>query len=199
MDGDCDVDAGEEHLDDPAGLAEPAITVRVVEHLLVGEAGDDAGEDVGRRHVGDADRSEPQSTDLAEREYELARLGRRLETGDRALEHQLMADRILGRETHAELDELHQRLARIVGRRLRGGRLEQVLEPVDEHGVVQRELGVEVRVERRLAQVDAVGEIAQRDRGQTVATGQFPGFGHDPRPLGVVAQPPTVTGLSRDR
>ena len=67
-----------------------------------------------------------------------------------------------------------------------GHELEELAVAVGEHGVVEVELGVEVGVQRGLAEADPVSKVPQRDGGQAVATGQGPALGED---RGALRQP----------
>ena len=58
---------------------------------------------------------------------------------------------------------------------------------VFEHRVVEVELRLEVRIQRGLAEIDAVSEVAKRDASETVASGQRPRIVDDPGAFGHVA------------
>ena len=82
------------------------------------------------------------------------------------------------------------RASSVGGQRLRA--LDQRAVARLEHRVVQRVLRLEVRVERGLAQVDQVGELAERDAAQSVAVGQRPGRGQDLLPLRLASPCPSI-------
>ena len=107
-----------------------------------------------------------------------------------------MAYHVLGREPHQCLGELHERLAGVVAEGQGPDPLQELAVAVGEHQVVQAELGVEVGVQGRLAQVDAVGKVPERDHGQAVAMGQRPGLGEDRGQLRLPAAPPWIDLLS---
>ena len=86
--------------------------------------------------VGDADVHQALPADLEERHGLGARLRRGLETRDRPLEQQLVANHVLGGKSNAELDELDERLTRILGRRVARHEPDQLAVTVDEHRVV---------------------------------------------------------------
>src|SRR5260370_29403444 len=112
------LDISQEHPHGPADMENPAIALRIVEHLLIRETGDDSREDVGRSEVGHAHRRQPLPANLTELQHHLARVRRWLEARDRALEQKLVTHDVLGGEPDATLDELHQRVTRIVDRRV---------------------------------------------------------------------------------
>lgn len=72
--------------------------------------------------------------------------------------------------------------------------LEKLAVAVEEHRVIKGELRIEVGVQRWLTQVDPVGQITQRDRGQTALAGQLPRLADDCRLPGLVPAPAAVDG-----
>ena len=103
------------------------------------------------------------------------RLRRGHEAGDVALEEQLVACWILEGEGDERADALLQRGAGVTRVAELVEPVEQLLVAVGEHRVVQRVLGVEVLVERRLAHPHLAGEGVQRDPGDPVFSSELPG------------------------
>ncbi len=177
------VDLGEEHREHPVGEAGPPIAAGIVGGLLVGEAGDERREQVDVPLCGDARRRELRAHELVELDRDRIRVRRGLEARDLALKHQDVAHDVLGHELEEHAGEIDNCFADVLGGRERLRAFDQRAVAGLEHGVVQRVLRLEVRVERGLTQVDQVGELAERDAAQSVAVGQRPGRGEDLLPL----------------
>src|SRR4029453_1924998 len=96
------VDVGEEHVERVVEEAVPAVPARVVRDLLVDQPGDEAGEQIQVARVRSPRLDEVPSGDLEALDRRGIRLRRRLETGDRALEQQLVPGWVL----ETEVDEL---------------------------------------------------------------------------------------------
>ena len=94
---------------------------------------------------------------------------------------------------------LFRRGARIVGELDRVEPLEELPIAVGEHGVVQRELRVEVGVERWLAHPDLTGQGVQGHPCDPVLPGQLPRRRDDRGHLGLSSQGHPVSGLNYHR
>jgi len=149
----------------------------------MGEAVDEGAEEIDLSGIGHACGGESLASDVVELESERVGGGRRLEAGDRSLEQQLVAYHVLGREPHQRLDELDERFAWVVVQGEGPHEVEELPVAVGEHQIVQAELRVEIGVEGRLTQVDALRQVSQRDGGQAITMSQRPRLGQDRRPL----------------
>jgi len=91
-----------------------------------------------------------------------------------------MANRVLAREADEVLDDGDEFFARVRERFSCQTPIEQLLLTVFEHRAIEIELRLEVGVQRGLLEIDAVGEVAQRYAGESIASGQRPRFSNDP-------------------
>ena len=91
-----------------------------------------------------------------------------------------MANDVLAREPDEILDDRDEFVQRVWQRFAYLAAIEQLSLAVLEHGVVEIELRLEIRIQRGLAEIDTVSEIAKRDAVETVASGQRPRIVDDP-------------------
>ena len=155
------VDVGEEQRHDTAGEDEISIAARIVCHLLMGQASDHGREEINLALPVHPCRSQPFDHERNELVGWLHRGVRRFEAGDSALEEKLMANGVLARETHEVFDDGDEFFPSVSERFARQTPIEQFPLTVFEHQVVEAELRLEVGVERRLLEIDALGEVAQ--------------------------------------
>lgn len=182
----------DDRLDGRASEDDPTVTARIVGHLLVGQAGDDGGEQIDFAPTFDACGAKPLGHQLEERAGRRHRCVRRFETGDGALEEELMPNHVLAREANEVFDDGDEFFARISERFSCQAPIEQLLLAVLEHRSIEIELRLEVRVQRGLLEIDAVSEIAQRQAGKSIAVGQRPRFRDDPGAFGSAASSASV-------
>ncbi len=102
------------------------------------------------------------------------------------MEEQLVANDVLAREPDEILDDGDEFVPRVGEGLACQTTIEELSLAVFEHRVVEVELRLEVRIQRGLAEIDAVSEVAKRDAGETVASGQRPRIVDDPGALGHV-------------
>ena len=133
--------------------------------------------------------------DLVELDRDRVRLGRRFEAGDVPLEHEDVAHDVFGDEVEQHPSQVEDATARVVVGRKRFRSIEELAVALGEHRVVQVVLRREVRVERRLAQVDHGGELSQRDAAESVAMGEHPGRVEDLLALGLASPCSRVSSL----
>ena len=109
-------------------------------------------------------------------------LGRRREARHMTLKEKFVPRRILHRERDELGHELLQGGARLARKLDRVEPLQKLPVAVSEHCVVERQLGVEIGVERRLAHPHVPGQCVQRDAYDAVFPGKSPcrfyDFGH---------------------
>ena len=98
-----------------------------------------------------------------------------------------MANDVFAREPDEILDDGDEFVPRVCEGFACLTAIEQLSLAVFEHRVVEIELRLEVRIQRGLAEIDTVGEVAKRDAGETVASGQPPRIVDDSGAFGHVA------------
>jgi hypothetical protein len=178
------VGVGDEHLHDATGEDDPSIATWIVRDLLVRQPGNESREQIDVALLLRAGSAEPFGHEFDEPVRGFHRGRRWFEAGDRALEEQLMPNRVLARETDEVLHYADQFFASVRKWFARRTQIEQLLLTVEEHQVVEIELRLEVRVQRRLLEVHALGKVAQGNAGEAIAAGQRPRFLDDPGAFG---------------
>ena len=155
----------------------PPRSAGVVGQLLVDHADDHRVADVVVGRVGQAQAAEDLLSQLQYPHSGCVGLRARHETGDRALVHELVACRVGDREVEEHPRNSADRRSGSLREfcELGQGDLLEVAPRLTEHRVVDRVLGLEVRVERRRSHAHPLGKVAQGELGQALLLRELPG------------------------
>ena len=150
-------------------MACPPVTVRVVADLGIDESGDHGDDAVDVCLILDAGGAQDREHAPHDGFGQAVGLGGRLEPWNRALEEQAATRRVGERELDERPQDALHRSPGAFGQRNVVQMCKQLAVAVGEHGVIQRVLGPEVRVQRRLADPDLTGEVGPEHTALTAA------------------------------
>ena len=161
-------------IDETVEMTGPTVAAGVIARLRLHQAGDHGHDAVDVALFGDAGLVDQLVGASQHILGEDVGLGRRRESRHVALEEQLVPRRVLERERDELSHELLQGGARVAGELDSVEPVQQLPIAVGEHGVVQRQLRIEVGVERGLAHPHLTGQRVQRHPGDPVLAGELP-------------------------